>query len=201
MPQATKLDQSASGTRFLDTSTTGQIPVPNVLSDLVEEQSTEDLEMRQVMAALEWSGVDATSREVLGWSGISSSQEFVDLRSVLFLGCPLTFFINWTAAYGLGPGQTLDHLESLVGKEYLDVMRVRLLSMFAGDGSRESDLALAYKGVEITAVCEYIPLPSGKRYFHSRFERETPERRLWVEAIADFIGLSGRSRSSRLGPS
>ncbi|MEN9967255.1 MAG: hypothetical protein RL036_488 [Actinomycetota bacterium] len=194
MPQTTKPNQSETRTRFRDITTTGQIPVPYVLSDVIEEQAPDDQEMRQVMAALEWSSVEATSREVLGWSGISSIQEFVDLRSVLFPGCPLKFFINWTAAYGLGPCQTSDHLESLVGKEYLEVMRVRLLSMFVGVGSRESDLALAYRGLEISPACEYIQLPSGQRYFHSRFERETPERRLWVEAIADVIGLSSRKR-------
>lgn len=166
------------------------LTVALVRSDLIELQSPDDLELHQVTAALQWDGLETHEKEVLAMGGIVSVQDFVQVRSQLQPKAPLRFFLNWIAAYGIGAVNETDNLSRLLAEEYLALAKDRALSRVFGSDGRAEDLASAYPGIAIKPECFYIDLPSSRRYFHTEFERDTPERRLWIEGIASQLGVT-----------
>lgn len=166
----------------------------SILSDLSVEQSPEDLESYQVIAALEWSGLDNSTKEVLAMGGIHRLEDYVQVRSRLQPKAPKEFFANWIAAYGLGVAPDTGDLADVFVREYFHLLKVRVLSRLGGIDGRLDDLANVDPSAKFRPECFYLELPSGLRFHHTHFERDTPERRIWIEDIAGYLGILARYR-------
>lgn len=159
-----------------------------VRSDLSKPQPHDEVEMRQVMAALEWGMLDEAQKAVLAMGGISESQKYVDVRSVLHADTPTEFFVNWVAAYGIGVAQDTEDISETLAAELAKLLRERLLGKIFGQDPRAEDIGQVYG--RIKPECFYIDLPSGSRYFHTMYERDTAERRLWIEAVGERLNVT-----------
>lgn len=173
-----------------------QHKVPLVRSDVSQPQHPDLVEAHQVMAALEWGGLDQARKTVLAMGGILDVKDYVAVRSVLHSGTPTDFFVNWIAAYGIGVAKDTEDISETLAVELAKVLRERLLGQVFGQDPRAEDIVQVY--TRIKPECFYVDLPSGSRYFHTMYERDTPERRLWIEAVGERLNVTLKRLQSML---
>jgi hypothetical protein len=152
--------------------------------DLLHTARTqEEIDYRKVLAALEWDALNEEHSQQLTEVGITERSVYVELRS-FYPAEQQSQFLDDFLTFGLGFASNDEEQNALISA----ICRQTYLERLIGQNDRTTDLRTKTSTLAIKPHLNRILLDMGGRYFFSAYPKDTPEFRLWIDAMVETFG-------------